>query len=214
VNRKDVIIYAMNTEIKTITSWLGAGSLDIFGCPFSGKDTQGKILAELFGGKLIGGGEILRSHKDPQKINRILASGGIIPSDFYLDLMVPYLSRSNLRDMPLILSAVGRSHGEEPIIMKAAADSGHPIKAVIFLNLSEAEVWARFQDAKIINDRGERADDSSEALKTRLIKFRDKTIPVIEFYRDKGLLLEVNGKLSVQEVTDGILQGLLKRSVE
>ncbi len=152
--------------------------------------------------------------RDPQKINRILASGGIIPSDFYLDLMVPYLSRSNLRDMPLILSAVGRSHGEEPIIMKAAADSGHPIKAVIFLNLSEAEVWARFQDAKIINDRGERADDSSEALKTRLINFRDKTIPVIEFYRDKGLLLEVNGKLSVQEVTDGILQGLLKRSVE
>jgi adenylate kinase len=201
----------MNDEIKIIANWLGTGSINIFGCPFSGKNTQGRILADLFGGVLIAGGDILRSHHDPEKIKQVMANGGIVPSDFYLGMVLPYLSQPELKGKPLMLSAVGRSHGEEPVIMKATTDSGHPLKAVILLNLSEEEVCRRFEaeTAEAQHDRGKRSDDRRVVLKTRLKKFQTNTIPVIEFYRDRGLLIEVDGALSRSKVTNEILKGLL-----
>jgi adenylate kinase len=207
----NAIIETMNTQTKTLLlNWLGTGSLNIFGRPFSGKDTQGRILADLLEGALIGGGDILRSHQDPKNIEKVMAEGGIIPSDFYLDMIPPYLSRAEFKDKPLILSAVGRAHGEEPAIMQAADESGHPIKAVILLDISEEEVWQRFDKAQVEHDRGNRNDDNREVLNNRLKKFRERTMPVIEFYRDKGLLVEVNGTFSRDQVTNDIIDSLLK----
>jgi len=59
----------MNDEIKKIASWLGHGSINVIGCPFSGKDTQGEILVKLFNGVLIGGGDILRSIMIRERLN-------------------------------------------------------------------------------------------------------------------------------------------------
>jgi adenylate kinase len=202
----------MDDQIKTVSNWLGRGSINIFGRPFSGKDTQGRILADLFYGAVIGGGDILRSHKDPAEIERVMAGGGIIPSDFYLNLLLPYLSQPEFRDKPLMLSAVGRAHGEEPVIMKAAVDSGHPIMAVVLLKLSEEEVWQRFKIAQVAHDRGDRSDDQFEVLKTRLKKFEEKTVPVIEYYRDKNLLIEIDGTLTREGVTGEIIQSLANRA--
>ncbi len=200
----------MNKQIQIIEKWLGDGSINIFGRPFSGKDTQARFLTDIFGGELIGGGDILRSRDEPEKIEKTLAAGGIVPSDFYLDMVLPYLSRPEFKGRPLILSAVGRAQGEELSIMKATERSGHPLKAVVLLQISEEEVWKRFEAAKDEQDRGDRSDDKREALKTRLQKFQDRTIPVIEFYRDKGLLVEVDGTGTREEVTNAILDGLAK----
>lgn len=199
----------MNNQIQIISTWLGAGSVDIFGSPFSGKDTQGKILADMFNGEMISGGDLLRSHEDPENIKQIMAEGGIIPSEYYLGLVLPYLSRPELKNKPLFLSAVGRSHGEEPIIMKAATESGHPIKAVVSLKMTESVVWQRFEKDKLFQDRGNRSDDSNEALKTRMEKFQNQTLPVIDYYRDRGLLVEVDGALTRDEVTNEILKKLV-----
>jgi adenylate kinase len=202
----------MNEKTQKIAGWLGTGSINIFGRPFAGKDTQGSILADIFGGVLIGGGDILRSHHDPKKIEEVMAAGGIIPSDFYLHMVLPYLSQEDFKDKPLILSAVGRSEGEETTIMKATADSNHPTKAVILLHLTEEEVWRRFDAAKQQHDRGDRTDDQRDVLATRLQKFRDKTMPVIDFYRKNGLLIELDGTLPREQVTEEILQSLAEKA--
>ncbi len=196
-------------KISKISAWLGAGSINIFGPPFAGKDTQGKMLADLLGGVLIGGGDILRHHHDPEKIKAIMSEGGLIPSDFYLHLVLPYLSQPKFKDKPLVLDSVGRLPEEEPVVLQATTASGHPLKAVVLLKLSEEEIWRRFDEAKIEHDRDGRSDDRREVLKTRLNKFRDKTMPVIEFYRDKGLLIEVDGAKSREAVEDEILESLV-----
>ena len=198
----------MSDEIKTISDWLGTGSINIFGSPFAGKDTQGKKLADLLGGVLIGGGDILRSHDEPLEIKKVLDSGGIIPSDFYLKMVLPYLSQDSFNKKPLILSAVGRRHGEEDIILDATEKSGHSMKAVIMLNLIEQDVWKRFENKTLSHDRDDRADDAEEVIKTRLKKFKENTLPVIEYYRKKHLLIEINGALSRGEVTNEILKKL------
>ena len=201
----------MFEQTDIVASWLGVGSINMFGRPFSGKDTQGRKLADLLKGELVAGGDILRSHDDPKKIDEVIASGGIIPSDFYLKLVVPYLSQQNFENKPLILSAVGRSHGEEPIIMKATTEADHPMKAVISLQISEDEVWRRFELAPLAKDRGDRTDDNREALKTRLKKFQTRTVPVIEYYREKGLLIEVDGTLPREQVTQEIFESLIRQ---
>lgn len=202
----------MYPRIKTISQWLGTGSINLFGRPFAGKDTQGRMLATQLGGVLIGGGDILRSHKDPKEIEQILAAGGLIPHDYYLNMVLPYLSRAKFSGKPLVLDAVGRAKGEEQAVVKAAEQSGHPLKAVIVLQLSEQEVWHRFDAAAAVGDRGSRTDDSREVLKNRLKKYDDNTLPVLEYYKSNGLLIEVDGIGTRDEVAEAILDALAKQA--
>lgn len=202
----------MASNVETIKQWLGAGSINLFGRPFAGKDTQGEKLADLFGAPLIGGGDILRSHHEPKAIEDILAAGGLIPTDFYLSILLPFLSQDKFKGKPLMLSSVGRSKGEESVILHATEKSGHALKAVVVLELSEAEVWRRFEAAKALHDRDGRSDDKRSVLETRLAKYRDRTLPVLQFYKHHGLLVEVDGSRSREEVTAEILAALEQRA--
>ena len=198
----------MNSKTSAINSWLGTGSINLFGPPFAGKDTQGKLLAEALGGELVAGGDILRSYPDQEKIKQLMSTGELFPTDFYLGIVLPYLSKHEFTGKPLILSSVGRLHGEEPSVIEATNNSGHPIKAVVQMLLSEEEIWKRFEASRQQNDRGERADDHTEVLMTRIKKYKEKTLPVIEYYRERNLVLEVDGNQSRQDVTQSIIKAL------
>ncbi|HUD03268.1 MAG TPA: nucleoside monophosphate kinase [Patescibacteria group bacterium] len=202
----------MENKIQTINNWLGTGSINIFGSPFAGKDTQGQRLAKLFHGQLIGGGDILRSQATPDYVKNHMEAGQLAPTEEYMQIVLPYLGQTDFTGKPLILSSVGRWHGEEEGVIKATALSGHLLMAVIFLQLSEGEVWNRWEVSKQINDRGKRTDDNEKSIKIRLAEFQDKTIPVIDFYRDKGLLIEINGDPKQDEVTTEIINRLFEFS--
>lgn len=198
----------MEHKIKTISQWLGTGSINLFGRPFAGKDTQGRKLADYFNGELVGGGDILRAYHDQGEIDRVMAEGGLIPSDLYLNILIPYLSKDDFKSKPLILSSVGRKSGEELIIKQATDTSNHPIKAVLLFSMQEEEARKRFDAAAAEKDRGQRADDSREVLENRLEKFRIETMPVIEYYKNAGLLIEVDGTLTREQVTEHVLEQL------
>src|SRR6185295_7251483 len=136
-------------KVKKITDWLGTGSINIFGWPFSGKDTQGRKLGQLFKASLIGGGEILRSREDtPSHVLQKVNQGDLAPTDEYLKIVTPYLGKKEFDGRPLVLSSVGRWHGEETSIMTAAKAANHPIKAVIYLVLDQATAFKRAQTSK------------------------------------------------------------------
>ena len=183
----------MEEQLAKIKQWLGTGSINIFGMPMSGKDTQGMKLADAIGGKFISSGMIIRA-KEQETSQDMTASGQLIPTNIFYQWVLPYLEQEELRQFPLILSSIGRWKGEEDSVMSTAAGAGHEIKAVVLLNISEADVEKRFALAGKIGDRGDRADDKDLAtFKTRIREFREKTMPVIEHYRELGLLIVVNG---------------------
>jgi adenylate kinase family enzyme len=202
----------MNEKIDQIKLWLGQGSINLFGRPFSGKDTQGDIIAEYFDAPLISGGEILRFHKDNIELQRIMASGENIPSDMYLELVLPYLEKSEFAEKPLILDTIGRSAGEEKTILEATDRSNHVLKAVVILDISEDEVWLRFEKSQKENDRGGRADDSVQSLERRLKRFKDDTMLVIETYQNMGLVININGNQPKEDVTAEIIDKLFEYS--
>ena len=63
-----------------------------------------------------------------------------------------------------------------------------------------------------IGDRT-RADDQKDKLITRFSEFSEKTLPVIEYYRSKGMLIEVDGNPPIQDVQAVILDDLYKLSL-
>ncbi len=205
----------ITTEKKraVVADWLKAGSLNLFGLPFSGKDTQCKLLAEWLKAPIIGGGDILRGGQNvPEHVRKIIDSGELAPTDHYLNIVTPYLSQPLFAGQPLLLSSLGRWYGEEQGILQAASNAGHPLQAVILLKFDEATVRKRWQIAQKLSDRSERADDAEHILDTRLDEFRNKTLPVIDFYRQKNLLIEVDGHQSVDHVQEEILEKLFHKA--
>lgn len=196
-------------HLETIKMWLGTGSINIFGLPFAGKDTHGETLSALLNAPLLGGGEILRNSVIPPELKSQLDAGILFPTADYLRIVTPYLSKKEFAHRPLILSSVGRWIGEEEGVLQATAASGHPIKAVVYLHAGEEVVHRRWKKSQEKGDRGDRADDAEHVLDTRISEFNAKTLPVIEVYRQKGLLIEVNSDAEKQEVLDSILARLL-----
>ena len=203
-----------STDIETIKQWLGTGAINIFGLPFAGKDTHGHKLAKLFNASIMGGGDILRNSVIPPHVREIIDSGKLAPTDDYVRIVLPYLSRDEFAGRPLILSSVGRWHGEEPGVIAAAAAANHPIKAALFLSVSETTAHKRFLESREDEARGVRADDAEHILKTRFTEFSEKTLPVVEFYREKEILIEVDGNPPKEDVHQTILRGLLSLAVK
>lgn len=194
--------------LAQIKTWLGTGSINIFGLPFSGKDTQSKRLAELLNGVIIGGGEIIRNGDD-ETLKKQVADGSLAPTDAYLKTVLPYLSKPEFDGKPLILSSVGRWQGEEEVILQATKESGHPTKAVILLKTSEDDLRHRHKQIEAKADRETRDDDAEEHLERRINEFNTKTKPVIKSYKEQGLLLEIDGTQPPENVTTSILEALI-----
>ena len=200
----------LNEKLEKIKSWLGTGSLNIFGLPMSGKDTVGMRLAEDLQAKFLSSGIIIRAYEAEQNED-MTGSGKLIPTNTFYDIILPYFSREELRNDSLVLSSVGRWSGEEDKIMEAAKAGGHEIKAVVMLDLAEEEVKNRFEAAKELNDRGERADDANiEVFETRLAEFREKTMPVLNHYGELKMLVKVPAIGSRDEVYANVIDRLVE----
>lgn len=194
--------------LSTIKEWLGDGSINIFGLPFSGKDTHGNVLAQIFDAPMLSSGDILRNSDISPELRRSLDAGDLFPTDEFRRIVTPYLGNSEFDGHPLILSSVGRWIGEEQGIIAAAQASGHPIKAAIYLHAGEEVVYRRFAKSQEKGDRAGRADDDKTVLVNRINEFNTKTLPVIEVYRQMGLLIEINSDAEKHEVLESILARL------
>ena len=167
-------------------------------------------LAEDLQAKFLSSGIIIRAYEAEQNED-MTGSGKLIPTNTFYDIILPYFSRKELQNDSLILSSVGRWSGEEDKIMEAARASGHEIRAVIMLDLTEEEVKKRFRVAKELNDRGGRADDANmEVFKTRLAEFREKTMPVLNHYDELKMLIKVPANQSRDEVYDTVIEKLIE----
>ena len=204
----------MEEKIATIKKWLGTGSINIFGLPMSGKDTQGLRLAKDLGAKFLSSGLIIRAMEKETKQN-LSENGSLIPTNVFFEWVLPYLERRDLYEYPLVLSSVGRWHGEEDSVMSVAASASHEIKAVVLLNISESDVKERFEAAKILQDRGDRKDDRNiQTFLNRLAEFRTKTMPVINHYQELGLLVNVNGDQDRDAVYAEIVEKLYEKALK
>ncbi len=197
----------IETKIETIKNWLGSGSINIFGLPYSGKDTHGAEVASMLEGPLIGGGDIIRSSQD-ENLKEHAAKGSLAPQDEYLAMILPYFSREEFSGRPLVLSSVGRWIGEEKSVMESAESSEHPVKAAIYLNIPSDTARQRWQN----NNRARHDDQDAEVFEERISEFETKTLPVLEVYEGLGLLIEIDALPAIPVVTMKMIDELHARA--
>lgn len=198
----------MDAQIQQIKTWLGIGSINIFGLPMSGKDTVGVQLAEKLGAKFLSSGMIVRAMEQATGQN-LTGQGKLIASNVFYDWVLPYFEREELWKYPLILSSIGRWSGEEDEVMTVAKNSGHTIRAAIELQLSDTDVVERWEAAKLLGDRGLRADDANpQIFQTRINEYHEKTLPVLQRYQELGLLVRVPANTSREQVLANVIDAL------
>lgn len=203
----------MEDKIQKIKTWLGEGSINIFGLPMSGKDTVGVRLAEDLGAKFLSSGIIIRAIEEQEHLH-YTENGNLWPTDMFRERILPYLGSEELNGHPLILSSVGRWEGEEIPVIEACENAGHPIKAVISLNVSESDVLNRWRAAKELGDRGDRIDDRKEdVFERRIMEFRTKTLPVLKYYQKLGLLISIDADQSRDDVYAAVINALLNKTL-
>lgn len=197
-------------KLVVVAEWLGAGSINFFGRQFAGKDTYARALSSPLDAPVIGGGDTIRAAQAAgtltPDIQAMMDVGELIPSDAYRRMMLPVLGSREYAGKPLLLSAVGRMFGEEVGVMQVTQEAHHPIKAVPDIMISEATAFDRLRHTP---SRG-RKDDTPEGLQKRLDEFTEHTIPVLNFYKQQGLYVPVDGEQSKQRVFQELVDGLYK----
>lgn len=176
----------------------------LIGIQGSGKSTQGNLLSEKLGIPYLSTGHIFRNlSKERTPLGRFVKetinAGFLIPDEKTLEIVKEYLNRPEYQK-GYILDGFPRT-------LAQAESFKTNIDKVIYLKISDDEALRRLQ---FQNHDGVREDVSSKAIKKRIELFHQLTEPVIDFYRKKGLLEEINGERSIEEVHKDILGRLHK----
>ncbi len=171
--------------------------LSILGRSGAGKGTQVKFLAQKSGFEIINTGKMLRQRAKKNDIigRKIENSGTLIPTPIVFSLWLPRLIEI---------------YESTP---KGVIFDGNPRKlyeAYMLEELFEVFKWNDFRACHIhisekeahrrLSKRG-REDDTKEGIEKRLDWFSKEVQPVIKYYKEKGVLIEINGENSVKEVS-------------
>jgi adenylate kinase len=173
-----------------------------FGAPGAGKGTQSKTLADRLGLAHISTGEIFRRHKQEgtelgRKAQSYMDAGLLVPDEVTTAIALDAIDRDDAA-AGWILDGFPRNIDQAQALQAALVERGKKIDRVIYLTATAEELVQRMLL------RG-RVDDTLEVIQTRLDVYAQETAPVLGFYRDMGLVSEVDGMGEIQEVHDRIL---------
>lgn len=174
--------------------------LVLIGIQGAGKSTQGNMLSEVFKVPYLSSGHIFRQMaKSKGKMGRwlkeTLNAGALVPDDTTVEIVMEYLKRDEYKGGFII-------DGFPRTVAQANVFSDGTEKAV-FIDVSDKEALWRISGR--ISDR---EDETLQALRKRIELFHEKTAEVLDFYREKGNLVKVDGEKSVEEVFEQITKSI------
>ena len=171
------------------------------GPPGSGKGTQAKLLAERLGVPAISTGEILRTavkEKTPlgQKAQAIMERGDLVSDDLIVDLIRERTARADARG-GFILDGFPRTIAQAEALERLLAEKGDAVSAAVNFRVPDEELTRRMLGRAAEEGR---ADDRPETIRERLRVYREKTEPLIAFYRQRDLVADVDGVGTVDQI--------------
>ncbi|MGH8962061.1 MAG: adenylate kinase [Jatrophihabitantaceae bacterium] len=181
----------------------------LIGPPGSGKGTQGDRLAELLGLEHIAAGDLLRAEVSAQtplgkQVAAMMQRGDLVPDEVIIALLMPrVLAAAN--ENGYLLDGFPRSveQAREARALAEQADAGP--HAVIYLDAPRAELVRRILARAKLEGR---ADDNEETVANRLHVFDEATRPLVDYYRERGLLKVVDADQDADAVTEAIVTAL------
>ena len=205
--------------------------LVLFGPPGAGKGTQAQLLMDRYQLAHVSSGDIFR-HNLRQgtplglKAKEYMDRGELVPDDVVIDIMLDKIMSINACE-GFILDGFPRNTRQAEELETALTARARNVDRVLHIDVPEDELTRRLGGRYVCRDcqapythqadgpalacercKGElyqREDDRPEAVQKRIDVYREETMPVLEFYRHRGLLTDVPGQHSV----DGVFQSIV-----
>ncbi len=180
----------------------------MMGRPGAGKGTQAKLLAKKLGAEIYSSGNRLREMAKghgfvAEKVKHVIERGDLLPPWFSSHLFVDLLLGREPSELVVFEGACRRLE-EAQAFDQTATWLERPYKA-IFLNISDQEVEKRLRLRAGVEGR---KDDASDTISHRIKEYEEKTAPAVAFFKERGVLVEINGEQSVEQVQTAIATAL------
>jgi len=183
--------------------------LIIMGPPGAGKGTQARYIAEHFSIPAISTGDIFRANVSQGtplgvEAKKFMDAGEYVP-DEVTNLMVRNRIDEPDAEPGFLLDGYPRTVAQVEELDGMIAFTGHRLDAVVVLTVDQDEVVQRLLQRAQTEGR---ADDTEDVIRRRQEIYTEQTAPLIDVYRDRGLLVEVDGMGEVDDVTKRIFATL------
>jgi adenylate kinase len=183
--------------------------LIFMGPPGAGKGTQAQVVAERFGIPAISTGDIFRANVSQGtelgiEAKRYMDAGEYVP-DSVTNLMVRHRIDEPDAEKGFLLDGYPRTLAQVDELDGMIKFTGHRLDAVVVLTVDPDELVRRLTERAQSEGR---SDDTEDVVRRRQEVYTEQTEPLIEVYRRRGLLREVDGIGEVDEVTQRILDSL------
>lgn len=209
------------------------------GAPGAGKGTQAASVAQELNLAHIASGDLFRQAVERgdelgSKVKAYIDKGILVPDEITIRMILDKVSTLNYKD-GIILDGFPRNLKQARALDEALKQQNRAIDWVIYIKVSEEELIKRLSGRLVCNgcqanyhnvnspprvkgrcdlcggELHQRPDDNVETVKKRLKIYFSETAPLIEEYRRRGKLLEVDGQGSVASVTKRIINVLRKK---
>ena len=186
----------------------------IVGPPGAGKGTQSARLTERFGIPAIATGDIFRANIKNQtplgvEVKAIVDAGDYVPDSLTNALVTSRLEEEDALD-GFLLDGYPRTTDQIAFLDDLLAKRGQGLDAVIQLVADQEEVVTRLRKRAI--EQG-RTDDTGEAIRHRQEVYARETAPLIPVFRERGILIEVDGLGEIDDISARIAEALAARGI-
>lgn len=181
----------------------------LIGRPGSGKGTQAKVLSEKLGWVRMSTGDRIKGIRDGNEPFsprvRELYDKGILLPDWFAD----YLLESGLLSLEphvgVVLEGFGRTKSQAEHFTEIISWLGRDLM-VLNLEVSEEEAMRRMLSRAAVEDRPD--SNAEDKIRDRFRAFDASTGPALEFFREKGVVVDIDGELTPEGVAEAIAAAL------
>ncbi|MGJ4844611.1 MULTISPECIES: adenylate kinase [unclassified Leifsonia] len=186
----------------------------IVGPPGAGKGTQASRITTAYGIPDISTGDIFRANIKNEtplglQVKAIVDAGDYVPDSLTNELVTNRIAEDDAKN-GFLLDGYPRTLDQVAYLDELLEKNGQKLDAVIQLVADQDEIVARL--SKRAQEQG-RADDSEEAIRHRQEVYVRETSPLIDVYRSRGLLVEVDGLGDMDEVAARIKSALASKGI-
>ncbi len=185
-----------------------------YGPEGSGKGTQAKLLADTLQIPILTSGDLVRDAAANDKgIIGEVCRGALSEGKYVADSEMQVLWKWRLKEDDAkgawIMDGFPRNIDQAKFLDDKIDKYGYKVELVFYLNLPEEESMKRLlARARPLHAGSTELHDSPERIKSRLAIYKESEKDVIEFYRQKGILVEIDANRTVEEVHEAILQAV------
>lgn len=188
---------------------MSARRLLLLGPPGAGKGTQAQLLVERLGIPQVSTGDMLRAavaagSEVGRQAKSYMDAGKLVPDAVVIGVAEERLGRSDAKK-GFILDGFPRTAAQAEALDRMLPKLGCELERCVALTVDEDELVKRLLRRAVLEGR---SDDNEASIRTRMREYREKTEPLIAYYRKRGALREVNGLGEIEEVARRIAQAL------